>query len=136
MKNLNDDKKNHPTTDLIVTNPSDEGSYEVSVKAKDGRDWPSVRGIRSKNQYIVFVDVECDGDPEFYVLNQKQWGTVLSKRLPHCDQSQNASIVDGAIEWNWESSDGKSKRRRGATLTKEQISSYKDKWSVLPGVTK
>lgn len=132
VKNLNDDQKNHPVTDLKVMNSSnDDVVYKVSIKAKDGDSWPSVRGVQNKDEYIVFVDVKDDNDPEFYILSQKQWSAVLRKILPHRDPG--AEIVNGAIEWNW-TDKGQQKKRRGSYLKPEDISRYKDNWSVLPGV--
>jgi len=85
-KNLNDDQRNHPVTDLKVMNLSnDDVAYKVSIKAKDSNSWPSVRGVQNKNEYMVFVDVKHDNDPEFYILSQKQWGAVLREILPNRD---------------------------------------------------
>lgn len=133
VKNLNDVKKNHPVTDLIVMNSSKDVVYEVSVKTKDSPSWPSVRGVQGKNQYMVFVDVKYDDDPEFYILSQRQWGAVLRKILPYRDSG--AEIIEGAIEWNW-TEKGQPKKRRGSYLMPEEISRYKGNWSVLPGVLK
>ena len=133
-KNLNDDQRNHPVTDLKVMNLSnDDVAYKVSIKAKDSDSWPSVRGVQNKNEYMVFVDVKHDNDPEFYILSQKQWGAVLREILPNRDHG--AEIVDGAIEWNW-TDKGQQKKRRGSKLYPKEISRYKDNWSVLPGVPK
>ena len=131
VENLNDEKINNPTTDLRVTNQSNGEKFEVSVKAKDGPTWPAVRGISSKNQYIVFVDLQTKTDPDFYVLNNRQWIAVLKKLLPNRDAG--AEIVNGAIEWNW-MKDGNPKKRRGSYLKVDDIASYKDAWKVIPGV--
>jgi len=133
VNNLNDVIKNHPITDLRVS--SENVAYEVSIKAKNSPTWTSVRGVQSTDQYIVFVDVKHD-DRVFYILNQRQWKDVLIKILP--DRSKKypgAEIIDGAIEWNW-IVDNQPKKRRGSYLKPEEISLYKDNWSVLPGVHK
>ena len=129
VKNLNDIKTNHPVTDLLATNPNNDESYEVSVKAKLKDTWPSVKGINKKNQFIVFVDLNTIGDPSFYVLSKRQWINVLKRILPN--REEGAEIVDGAIEWNWEV-DGKKKKHRGSLLKVEDIERYKNNWSILP----
>lgn len=131
VANLNDIKTNHPVTDLIVTDSLDELSYEISVKAKEDSSWPRVKGINKKNQYMVFVDLNTDGDPSFYILSNRQWQNVLKKILPN--RKEGGEIINGAIEWNWEV-DGKKKKHRGSVLKIEDIERYKDNWSVLPGV--
>ena len=132
VENLNDTKVNHPVTDLIVKSLNGEVIYEVSVKAKDGHEWPSVKGIKNKDQYMVFVDFEERVYPEFYVLNYRQWNNVLKKILPK--REKGAEIVDGAIEWNWLEG-GKKKKRRGSLLRSEEIAIYRGKWSSLPVAT-
>lgn len=132
VKNLNDTRNNNPVTDLLVINPNNNESYEVSVKAKENASWPRVKGINEKNQFMVFVDLHTDGDPSFYILSQRQWLNVLKRILPN--REEGAEIVGGAIEWNWEV-DGKKKKHRGSILKIEDIKKYENNWSVLPGMS-
>jgi hypothetical protein len=133
VSNLNDAVKNHPATDLCVIDSSKNVIYEVSIKAKNSPSWPSVRGVKNKNQYMVFVDVNHDKDPVFYILNKIQWESVLRTILPKRDAG--AEIVDGTIEWNW-TDKGQEKKHRGSYIKPEDISRFKDNWSVLPGISK
>lgn len=130
VDNLNDKRVNHAVTDLVVSSPTGDVVYEVSVKAKDGKEWPSVKGITRKGQYIVFVDFYDRTYPDFYVLSYGQWNGVLKKILPRRDK--RAEVVNGAIEWNWVK-DGKRMKRRGSLLRAEEIAKFKGKWSSLPG---
>lgn len=130
VDNLNDKKMNNPVTDLVISSPEGDVEFEVSVKAKDGKDWPSVKGIARKGQYIVFVDFYDRTYPEFYVLSYRQWSCVLESILASRDDG--AKIVNGAIEWNWVR-DGKKMKRRGSLLRVDEIAKYKGKWSSLPG---
>jgi hypothetical protein len=132
VNNLNDKKNNHPYTDLEVINPKGDVIYEVSVKTKDGREWPSVKGIVRKDQYIVFVDFYGRTYPDFYVLSCRQWNNLLKKILP--SRGKGAKIVNGSIEWNNCIKSGKETKRKGSLLRPEEIAIYKDKLSSLPGV--
>lgn len=127
--NLNEERANHATTDLVVSSSKGDVRYEVSVKAKDGKVWPSVRGIGRKGQYIIFVDFYNRTYPDFYVLSYAQWNGVLRKILPYRDKG--AEIVNGAIEWNWMKS-GKMTKRRGSLLRPEDVAMFKGKWISLP----
>lgn len=130
VRNLNDLRANNPITDLKVSSEDDSVLYEVSVKAKDSPEWPQVKGIMKKQQYIVFVDFYERTEPDFYVLTQRQWNNVLLKILP---TRKGAEIKDGAIVWIGEKN-GKRTTSRASLLRVEEISRYKNNWSALPGV--
>lgn len=129
VSNLNDIKINHPITDLTVTDPISNTSFEISVKAKKSPHWPAVKGINKNNHYIVFVDI-YDHSPTFYILNNQQWQYVLRKILP--ERENGAEITKGALEWNWVK-DGKPKKFRGSKLFPNDILEFKDNWKIIPG---
>lgn len=131
VKNLNDERPNHPITDLKVTKPKTKESYEVSVKAKERKSWPAVKGIQNVNQYIIFVDYLNNESPIFYILNYREWNVVLKKILP--TRETGAMIVNGALEWNWIKG-GKPKKFRGSMLFPEEIKKYRNQWHKLPGI--
>lgn len=131
VDNLNEKKVNHAVTDLVVSSPAGDVRYEVSVKAKDGKEWPCVKGIALESQYIVFVDFYDRTYPNFYVLSYHEWNGVLSSIL--MSRCSGAEVVNGAIEWNWVK-DGKKMKRRGSLLRVEEIAEYEEKWPSLPGV--
>lgn len=130
VTNANDEAANYPVIDLVVIDPATDNKYYVSVKAKTKKEWPSVKGVRREGQYMVFVSVNSNANPDFYVLTSQQWDAALKRMLPN--RKAGAEIVNGAIEWNWEES-GKPKKRRGSSVRPEDIEQYKGKWSVLPG---
>ena len=129
--NINDEKKNHPRTDLVVRNRETGEQYEISVKAKQGTKWPAVKGIAKSNEYIVFASLSPDADPEFFVLTNRQWGALLKRLLP--TREAGGKIIDGAIVWRW-TDDGKNKSFKGTAISKEEIAKYQDNWAVLPGM--
>jgi hypothetical protein len=129
--NINDKKKNHLRTDLVVHNRETGEQYEISVKAKQGATWPAVKGIAKSNEYIVFASLAPDADPEFFVLTNRQWGALLRRLLP--TREAGGEIIDGAIVWRW-IVDGKNKSFKGTAISKEEIAKYQDKWAVLPGI--
>ncbi len=132
VENINDIHANHPVTDLRATSPLDHKTFEVSVKAKTGAEWPKVKGITGDDHYIVFVDVRDDHDPEFYILNKSQWDNTLKDILPTRDPNSKKVIKNGAIELRWTRLDGKPGFQRGSKLLKPEVAKYKDAWHVLP----
>lgn len=131
VKNINDEKRNHPRTDLIVRNQQTGEQYEISVKAKQGKKWPAVKGIANSNEYIIFVSLTPNSDPEFFILTNRQWGGLLKRLLPTRDPG--AEIIGGSIQWSW-IEDGKKKSFKGTAISREEISKYRDRWTVLPGI--
>lgn len=131
VENINDARKNHPRTDLIVRNRETGEEYEISVKAKQGKAWPSVKGIAKSNEYIVFASLTHDADPEFFLLNNRQWGALLKKLLP--TREAGGEIINGAIVWRWVK-DGKNKSFKGTAISREEIVRYKGNWAALPGI--
>jgi hypothetical protein len=130
VSNINDKRKNHPRTDLVVRNREIGEQYEISVKAKQGAKWPKVKGIAKSNEYIVFASLTSDADPEFFILTNQQWGALLKRLLP--TREAGGEIIDGAIAWHW-TEDGKKKSFKGTAISREEIAKYQDKWAVLPG---
>ncbi len=60
---------NHKKTDILVED--NKIFFRVSVKSKQGTQWPSVKGIWQKGDLIVFVDFkgkEASNRPDYYVL--------------------------------------------------------------------
>jgi len=131
VTNLNDEKNNHPATDLRIAGPNAEPAYEVSVKAKKTAEWPAVKGVSEDTQYMVFVDACTVEDPQFYILTNKDWQDVLKTIQPK--RKTGARIINGALQWDWED-DGKLKKFRGSKLYPTDIQAYKDNWCVLPGI--
>ncbi|WP_448383527.1 hypothetical protein [Desulfosoma sp.] len=131
VENINDSCQNHPVTDLIVRNPETGKEYEISVKSTQTNVWPRVRGITKSNEYLVFVSVTPEADPEFFVLNNRQWLAFLKKILPTRDPG--GKIVEGTIVWVWGTKENK-KSFRGTQIKKEELKKYRNKWSTLPGV--
>src|SRR5438876_5198991 len=70
---------NRKRTDLLVD--ADAGTMlRIQVKAKQGREWPGVRGIYGESIALVLVDYERRNPserPDFYVLFPKDWAAVL-----------------------------------------------------------
>ena len=128
--NLNDLRKNHPIVDLRVSDRKTGKSYDVSVKAKRGHVWPAVRGVRSRNQFMVFVDASDVRETSFYILTYSEWISTLQRIKPQRDAG--SMIVNGALEWNWKEG-GVLKRFRGSQICLEDISRFKSRWASLPG---
>ncbi len=61
-------------TDIFVE--KDGKVIKVQVKAKQGKVWRGIRGIKGKNTLLIFVDFE-NGKRDFYILDEKDWQYLL-----------------------------------------------------------
>ena|SRR5438445_5338663 len=73
---------NRKRTDLLVE--SDRQLLRVQVKAKQGREWPSIRGIHGNDIVLVFVDYQhksLTDRPDFYILNADDWKLAVKRDM-------------------------------------------------------
>lgn len=131
VTNLNDERENHPVTDLRITESNGKSLYEVSVKAKKTAEWPAVKGISENTQYMVFVDIYTNDAPQFYILTNEDWQNVLKTIQPK--RNAGAQIVSGALQWNW-TDNGRLKKFRGSKLYQADIDVFKNNWRALPRI--
>jgi hypothetical protein len=74
---------NQKKTDILVFSPSGKVA-RIEVKSKQGSDWPNCKGIADPKAFLVFVDYqgrELDASPDFFVLSERDWRSVLEKRV-------------------------------------------------------
>ncbi|MEM0235752.1 hypothetical protein [Thermofilum sp.] len=106
-------------------NPKTEKEVRIEVKAKQGREWPGVRGIVGSQTLLIFVDFENKRDnerPDLYILDEKDWQDFLKKHVisnPKLDQ-----IIEGYIP-RWK--DG----YIGTSVRPHRIIEHKEKWEKL-----
>jgi hypothetical protein len=117
---------NHKKTDLLVE--TEDKLFRVSVKAKRGYEWPSVKGIWAKGDIIVFVDFKGKDDlerPNFYVLGVEEW----LKLIKIIRKEKVGSKIDkktNTVFWDpWSKT---SKGWRGCSIRVKHVEEYKDKW--------
>ncbi len=120
---------NHKKTDLLVE--KDDKLFRVSVKAKRGYEWPSVKGIWKNNDIIVFVDFKGKEDverPDFYVLGVKEW----TKLIESIKREKPGSQIDkktNTIFWPpWSKT---SRGWRGCSIRVNHVDEYRDKWPSI-----
>jgi hypothetical protein len=112
-------------TDILVYNPNTGKELRIEVKAKQGKEWPGIKGINDNLTLLVFVDFQNKKDterPDFYILNAKDWQEFLKKFVTNNSKFQE--LIDGYIPL-WK--DGYS----GTSVRPHQISQYKERWNKL-----
>jgi len=112
-------------TDILVHDPRTEKEVLVEVKAKQGKEWPGIKGIVSEKRLLVFVDFQNkkpDERPDFYVLNAKDWQDFLKSYV--VNRSTFGKLIDGYIPVG---KDG----YKGAGVLPEQITQHSEKWEKL-----
>ena len=83
---------NRKKTDILVD--TEDRLFRVSVKAKQKRSWPAVKGIWQAGDLLVFVDYEGKEDempPDFYVLDVPAWKKIV-KRIKNRIKYTSAKI--------------------------------------------
>lgn len=117
---------NHKKTDLLVDGL--QGLARVSVKAKTGYAWPSVKGIWQTNDFLIFVDFhnkEVEDRPDFYVLEVADWKKVV-KALQK--KKGGGAKIDTENTLYWEPWKSAPKGRKGCSVNVSDVQSYKDNW--------
>jgi len=127
---------NQKRTDLLAFSESGRLA-RLEVKGKQGRAWPSCRGVSGRNAFLVFVDFagkDVSARPDFYVLTPSDWRRVVRKRVDVL-QSRNpakrvAMRADNIPIFTDEI--GKSGRPyRGVSVFAEYLQPYREKWQKI-----
>ena len=95
----------HKKTDLLIE--SDTSFARIQVKAKQGREWPAIRGISSRYDFLVLVDLAGAKllSPEYFILDVNDWRGLVeeeSRRKPETQIDEYLTIryPDGWIGLN------------------------------------
>jgi len=108
--------------DVLAVNPDNGKTVLVEVKAKQGREWPGVRGVKDPNRILVLVDFygKSIGErPDFYVLDAEDWRKYLETIKGKVAEIRNGYVPvwpDGYI---------------GSPLKVEHVQEHKEKWDKL-----
>jgi len=113
-------------TDILVYNPENGKMIRVEVKAKQGKEWPGIKGINDNVSLLVFVDFENKKDderPDFYIMNAEDWKDFIQKYVIIYNDKFD-KLIDGYIpQWK----DG----YKGAGVCPHQIVQHKERWDKM-----
>src|SRR5258708_39851365 len=74
---------NHKQTDILVE--TEDHMLRVSVKAKQGNEWPSIAGLSRSDDFLILVDFTGKSDdmgrPDFYILDLVDWKQLIQEAL-------------------------------------------------------
>jgi hypothetical protein len=112
----------HKQTDILVE--TETRMLRISVKAKQGNEWPSILGLYRADDFLVLVDLKSKSDterPDFYVLNLDDWKLLISEertRKPAIavDKQNRITYPDG-----W----------RGLNIKPGMVRDAKEQWSKI-----
>ena len=126
---------NQKRTDLLAFSETGQ-LVRLEVKGKQGRSWPSCRGISGKRAFLIFVDFAdkaVDARPDFYVLTSSDWQRVIEMRISEVRASnprKRIKVVDNVPIFVDEI--GKSgKPHRGITVRVNYLVRYREKWNKV-----
>lgn len=119
---------NHKRTDILVE--SEKCVLRISVKAKQGYDWPAVNGPVRPEDFIVFVDFakkDLAEKLDFYVMNLEDWGRFLNQEFArYAAKGRELQFQNGVVMAH----DG----LRGISISAKQISAHKDRWDKITSI--
>lgn len=112
----------HKQTDILVE--TEMRILRISVKAKQGNEWPSVSGLHRTDDYLVLVDLKGKSDTErldFYILDLSDWKHLVAeerKRQPSItvDMQNRISYPDG-----W----------KGLNIRPDKVVACKEQWHKI-----
>ncbi len=81
----------HKQTDHLIE--TEARMLRISVKTKQGHEWPSISGLYRADDFLVLVDMQSKAEiecPDFYVLGLDDWQELISEER----QRQPAIRVD------------------------------------------
>ena len=126
---------NRKKTDILVD--TEDRLFRVSVKAKQKRSWPAVKGIWQAGGLLVFVDYEDKEDempPDFYVLDVPAWKKIV-KRIKNRIKDPRAKINKENTIF-WPASEGMKNGWIGCQVLVEDVAEFKNAWPPLNSSTK
>jgi len=113
--------------DILVE--TEKSMLRIQVKGKQGKEWPSCKGIWGKDIVLVFVDFEKKKEnerPDFYILTVEDWKKLLEKELKLSGKVENGEvIIDKKNIPTWK--DGYS----GMVIEPEMIKEFKERWDKI-----
>jgi hypothetical protein len=116
---------NHKRTEILVE--TDNRVLRISVKAKQGYEWPAVNGPVRPDDFIVFVDFAgkiVDEKLDFYVMNLEDWKQFLGEEFARYGaKGRVLKNKDGIVI----GPDG----FKGLSVRVKQIAAHKDRWDKI-----
>lgn len=109
----------HKQTDILVE--TEDHMLRISVKTKQGSEWPSISGLHRPEDFLVLVDLRGKADtdrPDFYILNLADWKQlILEEQQRHpaitVDKQNRITYPDG-----W----------RGLNIKPEKVLATREQW--------
>jgi hypothetical protein len=111
-------------TDILVE--TDDNFLRIQVKAKQGREWPGVKGVEGED-ILILVDFAEKTElerPDFFILTSTDWKKLIKIIL-------KKYIDDGSVKIDekwvpiWEDS------YKGVGLKPEHLKKYHERWDKI-----
>lgn len=123
---------NKKRTDLLIHDDETNSFLRIEVKAKQGRVWPSCKGIYGENVMLVFVDYTNKNErerPGFFVLTIEDWKllvTEVAKQHPNdaCVNDRNFLVFRQRLLKN-------GKPHEGMAVQVAMIENCRERWDKI-----
>lgn len=100
----------------------------IEVKSKQKAEFPFCKGIKGDNTFLVFVDFrnkEPTTQPDFYVLNEKNWIDLINDRI-----QENKRISMGQDNCPIVTQLNKGKHS-GTVIRLKKLQAYFQNWDII-----
>jgi len=112
----------HKHTDILIE--TETRMLRISVKTKQGHEWPSISGLYRADDFLVLVDMQGKAEtdrPDFYVLSLDDWKRLISEER----QRQPAIMIDKQNRITYP--DG----WRGLNIRPAMVLTVKERWDKI-----
>jgi hypothetical protein len=111
-------------TDILVYCAETGRESRIEVKAKQGREWPGIKGVAGEQTLLIFADFQNKKDierPDFYILTSDDWKDFIDRHVrpqgpAHIDENYCPTWKNGYV---------------GTSVRPFQIEACKEKWEKL-----
>ena len=114
----------HKRTDILVE--TDDKLLRIQVKAKQGTEWPGVKGVEGED-ILILVDFAKKAElerPDFFILSSTDWKNLLNKILKEYIDDGSVKIDEKVVPiW----SDG----YKGTGLKPKVLEKYHERWDKI-----
>jgi hypothetical protein len=111
-------------TDILVE--TDNKFLRIQVKAKQGREWPAIRGVEGED-ILIFVDFAGKTSterPDFFLLSSEDWLNLINNKLKKYIDDGSVKVDERGVPiWN----DG----YIGDSIRPIHLKEYHERWDKI-----
>jgi len=120
-------------TDLLVE--TEHAMLRIQVKAKQGSQWPNVKGIYGDDIILICVDYQGKADnerPDFYILTEKDWVDYINLRKKEMEEKGRKMEINEHNVPIWPEQVNKyGQPYTGCGIESKYIQQHRERWDKI-----